>query len=148
MKKPAIVFSAFVLTATLYFGGQVLADGKEKEAVKIPLNNYIKGLETKKQIFIKKALHSKGRAMSSREGKYTAVRFRDFIARIGGPSVWPKGKPKPSVETVDVFGDAAIGKIVVDHPLVKVVYYMSLLKINGEWKIVNKTYSVLQKKTK
>jgi hypothetical protein len=33
-----------------------------------------------------------------------------------------------------------VGKVVLDYPTVKFADYMSLLKINGEWKIVNKAF--------
>jgi putative lumazine-binding protein len=44
-------------------------------------------------------------------------------------------------------GNAASAKIVLDYPQVKFTDYMSLLKIDGEWKIINKTFDA-QPKTK
>ena len=44
------------------------------------------------------------------------------------------------VESVDIAGNAAVAKIILDYPSVKFVDYMSLLKINGEWKIINKSF--------
>jgi hypothetical protein len=41
---------------------------------------------------------------------------------------------------VDITGNAAMAKIVLDYPQVKFTDYMSLLKIDGEWKIINKTF--------
>ncbi len=39
-------------------------------------------------------------------------------------------------------GDAAVGKIVLDYPGVYIVDYMSLLKVDGRWQIINKIFSV------
>jgi hypothetical protein len=57
------------------------------------------------------------------------------------------GKPAPDedkrkrwIESVEVSGSAAVGKIILDYPTVKFVDYMTLLKIDGEWKIVNKSF--------
>ena len=38
-------------------------------------------------------------------------------------------------------GNAASGKIELDYPNAKLTDYMSLLKIGGEWKIVNKIFT-------
>ncbi len=35
-----------------------------------------------------------------------------------------------------------MAKLVLDYPEVKFTDYMSLLKVDGEWKIVNKIFSV------
>ncbi|MGH9859080.1 MAG: nuclear transport factor 2 family protein [Candidatus Acidiferrales bacterium] len=32
-------------------------------------------------------------------------------------------------------------KVVLDYPNARLTDYMSMLKINGEWKIVNKTFT-------
>jgi hypothetical protein len=38
-----------------------------------------------------------------------------------------------------------VGKIVLDYPNALITDYMSLLKIDGEWKIVNKIFTVQPK---
>jgi hypothetical protein len=44
------------------------------------------------------------------------------------------------VEEVDVTGDAAVAKVVLDYPQARITDYMSLLRVDGEWRIVNKTF--------
>jgi hypothetical protein len=56
------------------------------------------------------------------------------------------GTRKRRIDLVDVTGNAAIGKIVLDYPDAYIVDYMSLLKTNGEWKIINKIFNVEPKK--
>ncbi len=41
---------------------------------------------------------------------------------------------------VDITGTAAIAKIELDYPDVFFTDYMSLLKVDGEWKIVDKIF--------
>ena len=43
-------------------------------------------------------------------------------------------------QSIDVTGNAAVVKVVLDYPQTRFTDYMSMLKINGEWKIVNKTF--------
>ena len=42
---------------------------------------------------------------------------------------------------VDAEGDAGAGKVELDYPTVRYVDYFTLLRINGEWKIVNKIFA-------
>ncbi len=44
--------------------------------------------------------------------------------------------------------DVASAKVVLDNPGVRIYDFFSLLKINGEWKIVNKSYTFERKQAK
>ena len=57
-----------------------------------------------------------------------------------------EGARKRRIELVDVTGNAAVGKIVLDYPDAYIVDYMSLLKTNGEWRIINKIFMTEMKK--
>ncbi|HYP02166.1 MAG TPA: nuclear transport factor 2 family protein [Pyrinomonadaceae bacterium] len=47
---------------------------------------------------------------------------------------------KRSIESIDITGNAAVVKVLLDYPSARLTEYMSMLKIDGEWKIVNKTF--------
>ena len=64
----------------------------------------------------------------------------------GKPAADEKDR-KRSIESVDVAGNAAVAKVILDYPNVRFVDYFTLLKINGEWKIVNKSFYADPKKT-
>jgi len=141
MKKLlAITITACCIFA-LCFGANVWADEKEKEAAKVPLENYLKGHATGNPEFMRKAFHTEGKLIFMREGKYSTRTFEEYIAGM------KDGKPAPDeaqrkrwIESIDVAGNAAVGKIILDYPQGKFVDYMTLLKIDGEWKIVNKSF--------
>ena len=42
---------------------------------------------------------------------------------------------------VDAEGDVGAGKVELDYPQVRFVDYFTLLRIQGEWKIVNKVFA-------
>jgi hypothetical protein len=44
------------------------------------------------------------------------------------------------IESVDVTGNAAVAKIVLDYPTTRLTDYFTLLKVDGEWKIMNKIF--------
>lgn len=117
-----------------------LGQSPEKDAVRIPLENYIKGHATGDGEYIRKAFHTEGNLIFVRDGNFTTRSFNDYIAGFTGKPAADEASRKRSIELIDVTGNAATAKIVLDYPSARFVDYMSLLKINGEWKIVNKIF--------
>lgn len=142
MKKSIVLF-ILIGIGSLSYSYKVWADGKEIDAVKIPLENYLKGHETGNAEFMKKAFHTEGKMMFIRDGKYTTRTFEEYIAGMkDGKPAADEAQRKRWIESIEVSGNAAIGKIILDYPTAKFVDYMTLLKIDGEWKIVNKSFYV------
>ncbi|HRH44434.1 MAG TPA: nuclear transport factor 2 family protein [Pyrinomonadaceae bacterium] len=140
MKKYLVLF-VLMAVGSLFYGYKIMADEREKELVKIPLENYLKGHETGNPEFMKKAFYSEGKLIFIREGKYTTRTFDEYIAGMkDGKPAADEANRKRWIESIDVSGNVATGKIILDYPTVKFVDYMTLLKIDGEWKIVNKSF--------
>ena len=131
---------AAILAIIFAFAGFASAQDAEKEAARVPLENYLKGHATGDGEYMKKAFHTEGSMIFIREGKYTTRSFADYIAGFTGKPPADEAKRKRWIESVEVSGNAAVGKIILDYPTVKFVDYMTMLKINGEWKIVNKSF--------
>lgn len=138
-----ILTAAIASAAFLFFGvfaWQAEAQRAETEAVKIPLENYLKGHATGDPEFMRKAFHTEGKLIFIRDGKYTTRTFEEYISGSSGKPAPDENLRKRSIEAIDVAGNAATAKIVLDYPAVKFTDYMTLLKIDGEWKIINKTF--------
>jgi len=131
---------AVILVIFTFIGGQASAQDSEKGSVRVPLENYLKGHATGDGEYMRKAFHTEGQMMFVRDGKYTTRSFADYIAGFTGKPPADEAKRKRSIESIDVAGNAAVGKIILDYPSVRFVDFMTLLKINGEWKIVNKSF--------
>lgn len=146
LRKAAIVL-VFVLCG---LAGAASAQTSEESAVRVPLENYIKAHATGNPEYARKAFHSEGNMIWIREGKYSSETFDSFIKRaFTGKPAADEGKRKEGrrIEAIDITGNAAVARIVLDYPTVKFVDYMTLLKIDGEWKIVNKSFYAGPKKT-
>jgi hypothetical protein len=68
---------------------------------------------------------------------------------MSGFSVQPatdEANRKRRIESVDVTGNAAIAKVVLDYPQATLTDYFALLKIDGKWQIVNKIFHSEPKK--
>ena len=143
MKKAILILLSVFSFANISF-----AQTAEKDAVKLPLENYIKGHATGDGEYMKKAFHTEGNLIFIRDGKYTTRSFTEYIAGFTGKPAPDEAQRKRSIEAIDVNGNAAVAKIVLDYPSVKFIDYMTLLKINGEWKIVNKSFYAEPKNVK
>lgn len=119
----------------------------EDSAVRVPLQNYIKGHETGDGEFFRKAFHTEGSMVWVRDGKFTTRSFTEYIAGAAGKPADDEDKRKRQIESVDIAGTAASAKIILDYPTVRFVDYMTLLKINGEWRIVSKVFYAEPKST-
>lgn len=139
MKILSVLFILIAVVGTIS-AQKTSANDQEKELAKVPLNNYLQGHATGNSEFIRKAFHKDARIMAFREGKLLNWSAEEFAARFNGKPADDEPQRKRKIESLDMSGNAAIAKIVLDYPTVKFVDYMSLLKIDGEWKIVNKSF--------
>lgn len=128
------------------FAGGAFAQSAEIDAVRIPLENYLKGHATGDGEFFKKAFHTDGNMIWIRDGKFTTRSFAEYITGASGKPPTDEAKRKRSIESIDVAGSAASAKIILDYPTVRFVDFMTLLKIDGEWKIVSKVFYAEPKK--
>ncbi len=141
MKKALIPFVIALCTLS------AAAQKTEETAVRVPLENYIKGHETGDGEYMRKAFYTEGNLIFVRDGKYTTRSFAEYIKGFTGKPAADEKDRKRSIESIDVNGNAAIAKVILDYPAVRFVDYFTLLKIDGEWKIVNKSFYAEPKKT-
>jgi hypothetical protein len=63
-----------------------------------------------------------------------------YAAGFSGRPADDEAQRRRRIVSIDRTGTAAMAKIELDYPTVRFTDYMSLLKVNGEWKIVNKIF--------
>jgi hypothetical protein len=136
MRKVFLTFAIVLSVATVV----TVAQAPDHEAVRVPLENYIKGHATGDGQYMRKAFHTEGNLIFVRDGNYMTRSFADYISGFSGKPAADEAKRKRSIESIDISGNAAVAKIILDYPTTRFVDYMSLLKIDGEWKIVTKIF--------
>jgi protease I len=107
----------------------------EREAIRQVLLLYIDVTDKGKRENIRKALHPEARFMSVGKHGLTQLTLDEWWGRISG--IAGKTQRKGEITVLDVSGLAAAAKVDFGRSQ----DYMTLLKINGEWKIVNKILS-------
>lgn len=81
-----------------------------------------------------------GQLMSVQDGALRTVPSATYIAGFRGRPPADEAQRRRRVEMVDVAGDAAVAKVVLEYPGVTFTDYFQLLKIGGEWKLANKSF--------
>jgi len=76
-----------------------------------------------------------------RDGALQMRTFRDYIAGANGAPAADEASRRRRILSVDVTGDAAMGKVELDYPQARLTDDLSLLKVDGEWTIVGKIFS-------
>jgi hypothetical protein len=142
MKKLVVLFAVVLgvvgLVSIPIYSASV--QSAETAAARVPLENYIQGHATGNGDFMRKAFHPEAKVMAFRDGKLTNLTSEEFASRFNGKPAPDEAQRKRSIESVEITGNAGVGKIVLDYPTVKFTDYMSLLKVGDEWKIVNKVF--------
>jgi hypothetical protein len=109
-------------------------------------NHYFKAQSTGDGSHLKGMFIDEGRMMWVADNKLQMRTSAEYIGGFRGQPPADEAKRKRRVVMVDVTGDAAIAKVELDFPEVTFTDYFSMLKIGGEWKIVNKSFHRQPKK--
>ncbi|MDC8760487.1 nuclear transport factor 2 family protein [Janthinobacterium fluminis] len=134
-----------IFLGAIFMTPMVFAQVTEVEAAKAPLQNYIRAHETGNADFMRKAFTSDAKIVGYMGGNMISWSLEQYAGRFSGKPANDEAQRRRSFEILDLVGDAAVGKVVLDYPTVKFVDYMTLLKIDGEWKIINKSFNAQTK---
>jgi Putative lumazine-binding len=137
------LLAATASTLLLAGAADLSARWADEAAIRQTVQYYFDGGKNRDSVALRKAFHPEARMLFAKDGKLVVVPIGEYITRA------TKDQPKPGqvdstkrqVTSVDVTGDAAIARLRLERPDVVVTDYMSLLKVDGRWQIVNKIFS-------
>jgi hypothetical protein len=136
-------FIAILLLLAFGLNAQQSTPGNDIESITVPLENYLSGHIKGDKNVLGKALHSEGKLSYLRDGKYAKLEFPDYLSGMKLRNLDDGVQRIPYIKSIEVTGNVAIAKLVLDYSSILFTDYMTLLNINGEWKITNKiAYSV------
>ncbi len=108
------------------------------EAVKTVCNYYIDGGTNGDSVTFSKAFSPTGLMQYMRNDTLQIVSLKDFMARM--PNSGKKQDRKAKIESVEVYGNAAVVKITIEYATFSFHDIMGLLKTKDGWKIVSKIF--------
>ena len=144
--KKVILSAALLAAASLAVLPFARAQNAEEAAVRAAIEHYFRAHATGLGEHHRKVFHPEAKLFFINDGKFTQRTSEEYIAGSPGKPAADEAQRKRTVEMIDITGDAAVAKLVLDYPNAKLTDYMSLLKIDGEWKIVNKVFTREMKK--
>ena len=128
------------------FAQQAPSAGAEDAAVRAAIEHYFRGHATGDGANYRNVFHPESKLFFVRDGKFMQWTSEEYIGRASGKPAADEAQRKRRIDWIDVTGDAAVAKLTLVYPEVTFTDYMSLLKIDGTWKIVNKTFHSERKK--
>jgi hypothetical protein len=136
-------WKTIALADTRVMEGCVLHPDETEEAmVRTALRHYLRGHATGLGSEHEQAFNEVANLFWMNEGALNTRTSAAYIAGAPGKPANNESERIRYIDWVDVSGTAAVGKIVLDYPGVYFVDYMSLLKVDGRWQIVNKIFDV------
>lgn len=109
-------------------------------AVRAPLEAYLRGHATGRSEDFRPAFHPDAQLWGMRNGTLIRMTAEQYISRASGAPPADEAQRHRWIESIDVTGDTAVAKIVLDYPTVRFTDYMALSRIDGRWVIVNKMF--------
>ena len=109
-------------------------------AVRAALNHYLQGHATGLGSEFQKGMHPQGTMYFLRDGQLVLRSFPDYYGGAAGKPAVDEAQRRRRIDLVDITGNAAVAKIVLEYPGVTLTDYMSLLKVEGTWMIVAKSF--------
>jgi Putative lumazine-binding len=115
----------------------------DEAAIRQTVQHYFDGGKNRDSLTLRKAFHPEARMLFARDGKLVVVPIGEYITRVGSERLEPGevDSTERKVVSVDVVGDAAVAKLELKRPTALLTDYMSLLKVDGRWLIVNKIFT-------
>jgi len=119
----------------------------EEAGVRAALQHYLDGQAGVGPEAFGKAFYPEARLQVVRDGKLTLIESPTWIANMKpvAPGTKPEPRPGNRIEWVDIAGTAAVAKIHLDTPRGAFSDYMTLLKVDGSWRISNKAFHFFPK---
>ena len=141
-------YAGYALTAAAVIGvgAWASAPSPDEVAVRTTLEHYIQGHATGEGSHMRMAFHPVARLYWSNADTLATRTLDEYVAGMPGKPAPDESARKRKIDRIDIAGTAASAKIILDYPDAYLVDYMSLVKTNGEWRIVNKIFNREMKK--
>ncbi len=133
--------AALALALTAVPGLAQTPSPDDEAGVRAALQHYLNGHATGDPEEFRKAFHPDARMTFVRDGKIVITPISEYIARAPGKPAEDEAKRARRITSIEITGTAAVGRIELDYPAALLVDYMTLLKENGRWVIIAKSFN-------
>ena len=141
MKNPTVLLvvlaGVFLMTPTT-----AQAQQTEEEAIRAAVGHYLQGHATGDGTHHEQVFHPESKLFWVRDDALHQRTSEAYIAGAPGHPADDEDQRQRRIAMIDVTGNTAVVKVELDYPSALITDYFSMLKIEGEWKIINKIFHV------
>lgn len=113
----------------------------DRAAIEATIRTYFEGDINRDPSLLEKAFHPDAKLLNvAKDGRLGVLTQPDWHASISTPDAKKRERPTPTILDIDIAGNAAIAKTQLVFTYGSFTDYLSLLKLDGTWTIVNKIY--------
>ncbi len=134
MKPVLLFFCFFVIRCT----AAAQTDVKTIQEIETVCTYYLDGGTNGDSLMFAKAFLPQGQLLFMRNDTLRIISLAEFTARV--KNTGQKQKRSTRIESIQVFGDAAVAKLTIEYDTFYFHDIMSLLKTEQGWKIVSKIF--------
>ncbi len=142
MNKINQLFLAFLTLFIVFSSFKAEQQNTEKEQVREAIQYYFQAHATGNGEYLREAFHPVANLYFVRDSELAQYTLEEYVALFDGTPGEDEDQRIRSIDNIEISGNAAIATITLDYPNGIYTYYMSMLKIDGQWKIVNKTFYI------
>ena len=136
-------WKTIALADTRVMGGCMFdVNQAEETLVRATLRHYLRGHATGQASEHEQAFHEIANLYWITDDGLQTRSSAEYIGGAPGQAAPDEAERKRWIDWVDIAGNAAVAKITLDYPRATFTDYMQLLKVDGEWKIVNKIFDI------
>lgn len=112
----------------------------DEDAIRAVIQLYFDGIIQYDEAALRKAFHPKASVIgTTSDGAQEWEPFQEWVVYTRGDAPDPAGRVN-TIVSIDITGRAAVVKTDLNWPSAHYTDYLSLVKIDGAWKIVNKIW--------
>lgn len=138
MRRRITLLAGLAVVAAATLGSR--RTSADEAAIRAAIDHYFQGHATGDGAHFRAVFHPASSLFAIREGRFWQLPSAEYAARASGKPPADEAQRKRWIERIDVAGDAAVVKVILDYPNVKFTDYMSMLRVDGTWMIVSKTF--------
>jgi len=116
------------------------SEADEKEAIARTVQLYFEGMMERDRAKLEEAFHPEARLIGYRGENFTITSFEDWASGTAKGEKRDKNQYQNQLLDIDLKGYTAIAKTELFWPGIYYFDYLTLMKIDGKWKIVHKTW--------
>ena len=119
------------------------APADDEAGARAAINHYLQGHATGDPAHMRLAFLPTAHIEGLRDGKFVSMTLEEYCGRFPGKPADDEATRRRSIDAVDITGNAAMARVTLAHGQTTLRDYFVLLKVDGEWRIANKTFSAV-----